>query len=51
MPQMAPLNWLTLAILFILVFLLFNIVNYFSFFYKSKKLDLKGKKITTNWKW
>nr|QIV24578.1 ATP synthase F0 subunit 8 [Cnemoplites australis] len=51
MPQMAPLNWLTLLILFTLVFLLFNIVNYFSFNYEIKIKKTKKKEILMNWKW
>uniref|UniRef100_UPI00315CECAF ATP synthase F0 subunit 8 n=1 Tax=Simulium guiyangense TaxID=3123427 RepID=UPI00315CECAF len=29
MPQMAPLSWLSLFILFTIIFMLFNIMNYF----------------------
>nr|AFU50294.1 ATP synthase F0 subunit 8 [Disteniazteca fimbriata] len=51
MPQMAPLNWLTLFFLFIMIFKLFNIMNYFSYsnMITSKSLNLKTTKI--NWKW
>nr|QIV24812.1 ATP synthase F0 subunit 8 [Teispes insularis] len=51
MPQMAPLNWLILAILFTLVFLVFNVYNYFSFNYEIKKLKTTKKEIFSNWKW
>nr|ALO76887.1 ATP synthase F0 subunit 8 [Propalticus sp. PRO01] len=52
MPQMAPLSWVTLLIYFILVFLLFNILNYFSFIYQPKiKLNFKTKLNQYNWKW
>nr|AYW52314.1 ATP synthase F0 subunit 8 [Anthribidae sp. 9 ACP-2013] len=51
MPQMAPLNWLTLFLFFTLIFLMFNIINYFIFssspFMKPKMMN--KKKI--NWKW
>nr|ALO76763.1 ATP synthase F0 subunit 8 [Sciobius sp. SCI01] len=51
MPQMAPINWLTLYFLFITVFLMFIIINYFIFLYTPKMI--KRKKITSklNWKW
>nr|YP_010936654.1 ATP synthase F0 subunit 8 [Anomala rufiventris]WKW91623.1 ATP synthase F0 subunit 8 [Anomala rufiventris] len=51
MPQMAPLNWLTLFIMFIIIFLMFNVLNYFSFTQpvKSTKFSHEQKKI--NWKW
>nr|ATN41155.1 ATP synthase F0 subunit 8 [Diptera sp. 59 LC-2017] len=53
MPQMAPINWLFLFILFSMVFLLFNILNYYSILPMSPK-SLSFKKIKTNslnWKW
>nr|YP_002860174.1 ATP synthase F0 subunit 8 [Ephemera orientalis]ACB48056.1 ATP synthase F0 subunit 8 [Ephemera orientalis] len=31
MPQMAPLSWLTLFIMFSATLILFNIINYYSF--------------------
>nr|QIV24656.1 ATP synthase F0 subunit 8 [Hermerius prionoides] len=51
MPQMAPLNWLTLFALFTLVFMIFNIINYFMFSYKIKFSPFKKSKILSNWKW
>nr|AYW52365.1 ATP synthase F0 subunit 8 [Nitidulidae sp. 1 ACP-2013] len=51
MPQMAPLNWLILFIYFIIIFLMFNAVNYFSFLYKIKSSSVEKKKIQYNWKW
>nr|AXS66243.1 ATP synthase F0 subunit 8 [Tenebrionoidea sp. 2 KM-2017] len=52
MPQMAPLNWLTLMIYFILIFILFNSINYFSFLYNPASKSLSSKKsIQLNWKW
>nr|ALO76838.1 ATP synthase F0 subunit 8 [Adoretus sp. ADO01] len=51
MPQMAPLNWLVLFIMFCSTFLVFNTLNYFSFNYpvKIKTHMPSTKKI--NWKW
>nr|AYW52281.1 ATP synthase F0 subunit 8 [Galerucinae sp. 7 ACP-2013] len=51
MPQMMPLNWLTLMIFFILIFYLFNNINYFNFLMKSKSFNFKKKKLKYNWKW
>uniref|UniRef100_A0A6H0N4E8 ATP synthase complex subunit 8 n=1 Tax=Brephilydia jejuna TaxID=2546586 RepID=A0A6H0N4E8_9CUCU len=51
MPQMAPLNWLILAIVFTLVFLVFNIINYFSFNYETKSLKTSKEKVISSWKW
>nr|AND96671.1 ATP synthase F0 subunit 8 [Eurysternus caribaeus] len=50
MPQMAPINWLSLYILFCLIFILFNILNYFMFNYKIKTYTPKKMK-KINWKW
>nr|ASL24539.1 ATP synthase F0 subunit 8 [Semanotus bifasciatus] len=51
MPQMAPLNWLTLFIYFSLVMLMFNSINYYSFLYEIKSKTSKEKKMSYNWKW
>nr|QNV11767.1 ATP synthase F0 subunit 8 [Hydrobius fuscipes] len=51
MPQMAPLNWLFLFILFSLIFMLFNSMNYFSFKYPIKSYQTSTTKKKINWKW
>nr|QIV24799.1 ATP synthase F0 subunit 8 [Xixuthrus sp. ANIC_25-067096] len=51
MPQMAPLNWLILAILFTLIFLIFNVLNYFVFKYEIKSFKTIKTPITITWKW
>nr|YP_010744245.1 ATP synthase F0 subunit 8 [Epicauta obscurocephala]WET56770.1 ATP synthase F0 subunit 8 [Epicauta obscurocephala] len=52
MPQMAPLNWLSLMIYFIAIFMLANSLNFYSFIYSpNKPLSLKSSTIKTNWKW
>nr|AXS66489.1 ATP synthase F0 subunit 8 [Cucujoidea sp. 28 KM-2017] len=51
MPQMAPLNWLTLMIYFSLLFMIFNSMNYFNFHYLPKKMKTEKKTIKINWKW
>nr|UFZ13271.1 ATP synthase F0 subunit 8 [Corydalus sp. 3 YLJ-2021a] len=52
MPQMAPINWLILFILFSSILILFNIMNYFISMPTSPELTLKNFKSThLNWKW
>nr|AYW52184.1 ATP synthase F0 subunit 8 [Lamiinae sp. 1 ACP-2013] len=51
MPQMAPLNWLTLFLFFIMMFLFYNIYNYFNFNYSTKKIKFMKKSLLYNWKW
>nr|AFP16919.1 ATP synthase F0 subunit 8 [Drilaster sp. BMNH 840462] len=50
MPQMAPLNWFLLLIMFIMIFLIFNSMNYFSFMYKPKPM-MTMIKSSIKWKW
>nr|AVN67756.1 ATP synthase F0 subunit 8 [Neostylopyga rhombifolia]WAX39353.1 ATP synthase F0 subunit 8 [Neostylopyga rhombifolia] len=52
MPQMMPLSWLMLFMFFSMMFLLFNIMNYFShnpmkIFGEKKMINMKSM----NWKW
>nr|AHC32042.1 ATP synthase F0 subunit 8 [Eubasilissa regina] len=51
MPQMMPLNWLFLFIMFIAFLILFLIMNYFIYNpnLSSSKISITQKKI--NWKW
>nr|AZL93519.1 ATP synthase F0 subunit 8 [Xyela sp. ZJUH_2016036] len=54
MPQMAPISWLTLYLIFFLILILFNILNYFC--YSPKPITSKPLKLTLNipsmiWKW
>nr|ALO70776.1 ATP synthase F0 subunit 8 [Nudobius lentus] len=51
MPQMAPLNWLTLFIYFTMIFLILNSMNYFSFKYSNMKTSILKKNNKINWKW
>nr|YP_010952397.1 ATP synthase F0 subunit 8 [Pseudabris longiventris]WMQ52491.1 ATP synthase F0 subunit 8 [Pseudabris longiventris] len=52
MPQMAPLNWLSLMIYFIMIFITLNSLNFFAFscIKKSKETPMKIK-LHTTWKW
>nr|AMW67816.1 ATP synthase F0 subunit 8 [Nallachius americanus] len=54
MPQMSPLYWFTLFIYFTLIFIIFNISNYFIFNYKPYNKTESNTFISpTNltWKW
>nr|UJI65716.1 ATP synthase F0 subunit 8 [Glossina brevipalpis] len=53
MPQMAPISWLSLFILFSLSFMMFNMMNYFSFNpLMPKSKFMKNKSFySMNWKW
>nr|UFR82945.1 ATP synthase F0 subunit 8 [Megasoma elephas elephas]UFR82958.1 ATP synthase F0 subunit 8 [Megasoma mars] len=51
MPQMSPLNWLALFSLFIIVFLTFNVINYFTFLYTPKKSIPNPPFKKISWKW
>nr|AXS66233.1 ATP synthase F0 subunit 8 [Cucujoidea sp. 2 KM-2017] len=51
MPQMAPLSWLILFVYFLMIFIIYNVMNYYMFYY-SVKLNLMNKKMNSiNWKW
>nr|AMH85477.1 ATP synthase F0 subunit 8 [Eudasyphora canadiana] len=54
MPQMAPIGWLSLFIIFSITFMIFNMMNYFSFIPSMPKSNLNNKISSTNslnWKW
>nr|YP_009939838.1 ATP synthase F0 subunit 8 [Ectophasia rotundiventris]QNV49153.1 ATP synthase F0 subunit 8 [Ectophasia rotundiventris] len=54
MPQMAPIGWLSLFIMFTMAFLFFNMMNYYSFMHFMPKSNLikKSKLINSlSWKW
>nr|YP_009489624.1 ATP synthase F0 subunit 8 [Mimoides lysithous]SPP23527.1 ATP synthase F0 subunit 8 [Mimoides lysithous] len=53
MPQMMPINWILSFIMFIMIFILFNIMNYYIFNLKNNKNFLfnKNLKKNFNWKW
>nr|ALO76997.1 ATP synthase F0 subunit 8 [Psilothrix sp. PSI01] len=51
MPQMSPMNWIILFIMFTIIFLIINSNNYFMVKYspiKATKTLIKNK---INWKW
>nr|YP_003204942.1 ATP synthase F0 subunit 8 [Ditaxis biseriata]ACO92606.1 ATP synthase F0 subunit 8 [Ditaxis biseriata] len=52
MPQMSPLNWWFLFLYFLIIFVMFNIMNYYIITYNnpsSSKMSFIKK--TLNWKW
>nr|YP_010326976.1 ATP synthase F0 subunit 8 [Eucarta virgo]UNP54225.1 ATP synthase F0 subunit 8 [Eucarta virgo] len=53
MPQMMPINWLISFFFFLMIYLIFNIMNYYIFNKKinnkNNKLNIKFKNL--NWKW
>nr|YP_009555374.1 ATP synthase F0 subunit 8 [Triodia sylvina]AZU95911.1 ATP synthase F0 subunit 8 [Triodia sylvina] len=53
MPQMYPLNWIMLFIFFILIFIMFNIMNYYIYLKKNKNIFKKlfSTKLNLIWKW
>nr|YP_003434185.1 ATP synthase F0 subunit 8 [Prumna arctica]ADB03061.1 ATP synthase F0 subunit 8 [Prumna arctica] len=51
MPQMSPLMWFSLFIMFSIIFLMFNQLNFFSFKPKIMNNSEKIKSKNINWKW
>nr|WCQ71416.1 ATP synthase F0 subunit 8 [Hodotermopsis sjostedti] len=52
MPQMMPMEWLMLFVMFSMTFTLFNLMNYFSHIpMTSNKLMIKKYSKSLNWKW
>nr|WKU84150.1 ATP synthase F0 subunit 8 [Serichlamys sp. ECU1] len=53
MPQMAPMNWPILFIMFIMTFIMFNLMNYYMYLPSNFKIkNFKNLKILSmNWKW
>nr|UGS80519.1 ATP synthase F0 subunit 8 [Prolachesilla sp. PrspLA] len=51
MPQMNPMWWVTLFLMFIFILLLTNSLNYFYKNYKMSFVNMKMNKMSQNWKW
>nr|QAY81954.1 ATP synthase F0 subunit 8 [Mimastra sp. REN-2018] len=51
MPQMMPLNWLSLMFFFIMILFMFNNINFFNFINKKKNNKIIKKSLNYNWKW
>nr|YP_010309720.1 ATP synthase F0 subunit 8 [Croscherichia paykulli]UMR54837.1 ATP synthase F0 subunit 8 [Croscherichia paykulli] len=51
MPQMAPLNWLTLMIYFIAIYIILGTLNFYAFTYpRNFKIILQKTPMKTYWK-
>nr|YP_011010436.1 ATP synthase F0 subunit 8 [Halovelia malaya]WPW47051.1 ATP synthase F0 subunit 8 [Halovelia malaya] len=51
MPQMAPMSWLTLMLLFTMTMIIINTMMYFNKDYKNKNTEKNMTKKLFNWKW
>nr|YP_009112164.1 ATP synthase F0 subunit 8 [Glyphodes pyloalis]AIY51602.1 ATP synthase F0 subunit 8 [Glyphodes pyloalis] len=52
MPQMMPINWIISFSFFILIFIIFNIMNYYIYINKNNKNNIFFmKKKNLFWKW
>nr|UQJ73645.1 ATP synthase F0 subunit 8 [Pseudodiamesa sp. 2XL] len=54
MPQMAPISWLVLFLVFSITLILFNILNYYCVLPKSISSEEKKAGVfsnSLNWKW
>nr|AMP43745.1 ATP synthase F0 subunit 8 [Leptogaster longicauda] len=52
MPQMAPISWLNLFMMFSLTMILFSMMNYYIYMIKQPKNFKKNFKINyLTWKW
>nr|YP_010390376.1 ATP synthase F0 subunit 8 [Pulex irritans]UPV72698.1 ATP synthase F0 subunit 8 [Pulex irritans] len=53
MPQMAPMLWLILMIMFLIIFFLFLLKNFFNVTFLNKNINKfnKFEKHSFNWKW
>nr|QHD26834.1 ATP synthase F0 subunit 8 [Idaea effusaria] len=53
MPQMMPINWLISFFFFIMLFIIFNIMNYYmlNLNYDNKKINMNKMIKNINWKW
>uniref|UniRef100_A0AAU7GJG9 ATP synthase complex subunit 8 n=1 Tax=Cardipennis shaowuensis TaxID=342701 RepID=A0AAU7GJG9_9CUCU len=51
MPQMAPMNWVSLYIFFSFLLLLLIVFNYYMFLYTPLKMKIIKKEKKINWKW
>nr|YP_009711668.1 ATP synthase F0 subunit 8 [Dasypogon diadema]AYW52657.1 ATP synthase F0 subunit 8 [Dasypogon diadema] len=53
MPQMAPISWLVLFLMFILTLIMFSMMNYYTMLPNSPKISTKSGMMTPNmnWKW
>nr|AXS65232.1 ATP synthase F0 subunit 8 [Curculionoidea sp. 18 KM-2017] len=51
MPQMAPLNWMSLYLFFILLYIMMMIMNYYIFLYFPSPMKIIKMNKNYSWKW
>nr|AFQ62146.1 ATP synthase F0 subunit 8 [Noteridae sp. MJTNT-2012] len=53
MPQMAPMNWYILFIMFIIILIMFNVINFYMSIPtpKTSTSQTRQENKTTLWKW
>nr|YP_009648525.1 ATP synthase F0 subunit 8 [Micromus angulatus]AMW67868.1 ATP synthase F0 subunit 8 [Micromus sp. YW-2016]ARO47896.1 ATP synthase F0 subunit 8 [Micromus angulatus]QCE31821.1 ATP synthase F0 subunit 8 [Micromus angulatus] len=52
MPQMSPLSWTLLFFYFVILLILFCMMNFYIFLYKKPNFEKKSfKTLSLNWKW
>nr|YP_009704154.1 ATP synthase F0 subunit 8 [Lucanus fortunei]QEN73212.1 ATP synthase F0 subunit 8 [Lucanus fortunei] len=51
MPQMAPLSWLTLMMIFILILMTFNLINFSINSNPTQSMNPEKKVFSKSWKW
>nr|QNV11586.1 ATP synthase F0 subunit 8 [Limnophora tigrina] len=51
MPQMAPISWLNLFIIFTISFMIFNMMNYFIYIPMMPKSSMKKESLINDLKW
>nr|YP_010988397.1 ATP synthase F0 subunit 8 [Chibiraga houshuaii]WOR75484.1 ATP synthase F0 subunit 8 [Chibiraga houshuaii] len=52
MPQMMPINWMFFLMLFITVFILFNMFNFYIINFKNNKMNFNNNfSKNLSWKW
>nr|QNE85599.1 ATP synthase F0 subunit 8 [Chrysotimus molliculus] len=54
MPQMAPISWLSLYVIFSMTLIMFCIMNYYSYLpsmSKTNENSMKDSFKSMNWKW
>nr|YP_009708234.1 ATP synthase F0 subunit 8 [Ceutorhynchus obstrictus]AEP27583.1 ATP synthase F0 subunit 8 [Ceutorhynchus obstrictus]QEV84355.1 ATP synthase F0 subunit 8 [Ceutorhynchus obstrictus] len=51
MPQMAPMSWASLYMMFICLLILLTIMNFYMSIHNTKSYKMKIKNKIMNWKW
>nr|AOY39932.1 ATP synthase F0 subunit 8 [Scolytinae sp. BMNH 1040002] len=51
MPQMAPMSWMTLYLVFSIILMITMAISFFQILYTKKTSSKKKIKTQMNWKW